>query len=211
MRRIGLFGGTFDPPHNGHVHIARAFADELCLEKVIFIPAGEPYHKQLTSKTTAIQRLEMVKRTIREDNRFDVSDCDLLRSGPTYTFDTISFFKKMLPQSQLWWLVGMDSLMQLPRWYRYQALLKSVNLAVAARGNTGLESISAPLQKWLHNALTKYSLQSEGNDGGRAFILQADYWPISSTFIRTHWTDGGQDDVPSAVAEYVDHEGLYRA
>lgn len=211
MRRIGLFGGTFNPPHNGHIHIAQAFADELKLDSVIFIPAGEPYHKQVTSGTTAAQRLAMVERVCAIDERFCVSDCDLLHKGPTYTFDTISRFRQVFAQAQLWWLLGMDSLLQLPKWYRYKALLGSINLAIAARGDSGLDTIPAELRLWLPAALNKMMLKPESCDGGRAYLLQASYLPISSTYIRNHWSNGGRDDVPSAVAEYIDRECFYNA
>ena len=211
MKRIGLFGGTFDPPHNGHIHIARAFADELQLESVIFIPAGEPYHKQIKSNTTNTQRQDMVERIIAIDKRFSMSDCDLLRKGPTYTFDTVSRFRQVFPQAQIWWLVGMDSLLQLPAWYRYQSLLECTNLAIAARGDATIVSVPAQLQLWLADALNKFKSQPDGNDGGRAFILKADYLPISSTYIRSHWPDGVHHDVPMAVAEYIDQQGLYQA
>jgi nicotinate-nucleotide adenylyltransferase len=211
MKRIGLFGGTFDPPHHGHVHIARAFADELQLESVIFIPAGLPYHKSIYSDTTNAQRLAMVERVMTLDDRFSVSDCDLLRKGPTYTFDTVAQFREVFPQKQLWWLVGMDSLQQLPKWYRYQALLENTNFAIAARGEIGLDAMPQELQGWLPNALAKSRSEIDGNDGGRAYVLQAAYLPISSTSIRSHWSRGNYDGVPATVVEYIDQEGLYRA
>ncbi|WP_239373512.1 nicotinate-nucleotide adenylyltransferase [Snodgrassella gandavensis] len=211
MKRIGLFGGTFDPPHNGHIHIAQAFADELKLDSVIFIPAGDPYHKQVATRTTAAQRLAMVERTIAVDERFSVSDCDVVRNGPTYTIDTVSLFRQVFAQAQLWWLLGMDSLLQLPSWHRYQALLKSINLAIAQRGGLGLAALPVALQQWLPDALAKNLTTPDGIDGGRAVFLQASFLPVSSTDIREQWSMGNHDDVPAGVAEYIDREHLYQA
>lgn len=115
MKKIGLFGGTFDPVHNGHIHIARAFADELALELVVFLPAGDPYHKDST-QTSARHRFAMTELVMAADARFAVSDCDMVREGATYTFDTVQIFRQQFPGAQLWWLLGMDSLLQLHTW-----------------------------------------------------------------------------------------------
>ena len=106
--RIGLFGGTFDPIHKGHTHIARAFADELKLDSVIFLPAGDPYHKD-GAQTPSEHRLAMTELAASADPRFAVSDCDIVRGGATYTFDTVQIFRQQFPTAELWWLLGMDS------------------------------------------------------------------------------------------------------
>ena len=93
MKNIGLFGGTFDPIHNGHLHIARAFADEIGLDLVVFLPAGDPYHKDST-RTPAQERLNMVELAIADEPKFAASDCDIVRDGATYTFDTVQIFRQ---------------------------------------------------------------------------------------------------------------------
>ena len=115
MKNIGLFGGTFDPIHNGHLHIACAFADEIGLDLVVFLPAGDPYHKDST-RTPAQERLNMVELAIADEPKFAASDCDIVRDGATYTFDTVQIFRQQFPGAQLWWLMGSDSLMQLHTW-----------------------------------------------------------------------------------------------
>ena len=113
-RRIGLFGGTFDPPHLGHTRIARAFADQLALDTVIFLPAGDPYHKT-APRAPAADRLAMTRAAAAADPRFAVSDLDIVRSGATYTADTVRIFRQRYPAAALWWLVGADSLAALPQ------------------------------------------------------------------------------------------------
>ena len=118
MPRIGLFGGTFDPIHNGHLHIARSFADELDLESVILLPAGDPYHKT-TPRTAAHHRLAMAEIAAQADSRLAVSDCDIVRQGATYTHDTVQIFRQHFPAAELWLLIGMDSLLHLHTWHRW--------------------------------------------------------------------------------------------
>lgn len=215
MNRIGLFGGTFDPPHDGHVHIARAFADMLKLDSVVFIPAGDPYHKVKVSRTSARQRLAMVELATAADLRFAASDCDLVRHGATHSLDTVSLFRQVFPQVQLWWLMGMDSLLTLPDWYRYEAFLKAVNLAVAVRAEASLSQLPVSLQSWLSAALGKAEAQPDGTDGGRLRLLQAAAMNISSSAIRAQWAAGCVDqvraEVPAAVFDYIDCHRLYRA
>lgn len=214
MKRIGLFGGTFDPIHNGHLHIARAFADELALDSVVFIPAGDPYHKAQPTTTPAQHRLHMVELAITEEPRFAVSDCDILREGATYTFDTVSIFRQAYPQAQLWWLMGMDSLVHIHTWHHYQALLRQVNLAVAQRGNANVGMAAADVQRWLPEALDKAQQQPEGIDGGRIHWLNAVFLPVSATEIRKQWqaqqTATVGQSVPDKVVNYFIRNHLYQ-
>ena len=133
MNKLGLFGGSFDPIHNGHLHIARAFADELALDSVIFLPAGDPYHKNATSASAA-QRLAMVEAAIESDSRFAASDVDMVRDGATYSVDTVQIFRQHFADAELWWLMGMDSLLQLHTWKNWRTFARLTHIAVAARG-----------------------------------------------------------------------------
>ncbi len=201
MQKIGLFGGTFDPIHNGHLHIARAFADELALESVIFLPAGDPYHKQ-SPRTAAHHRLAMTELAARNDKRFAVSDCDIIRKGATYTFDTVQIFRQLFPQAQLYWLLGMDSLLQLHTWSRWQQLVKQIHIAVAVREGDSLNHAARELQDWIGQALQEGSLH----------LLQAPPHTASSTEIREKICRG--EDIgrltDPAVAEYIAQHHLYR-
>ncbi|EGZ44146.1 nicotinate-nucleotide adenylyltransferase [Neisseria wadsworthii] len=201
MKKLGLFGGTFDPIHNGHLHIARAFADELGLDTVIFLPAGDPYHKN-TGRTLAKHRLAMTELAVADDERFAVSDCDIVREGATYTFDTIQIFRQQFPQTKLYWLMGMDSLLQLHTWSRWQSLVKMVDIAVAAREGEQLNHASKALHQWLGQALQDGSLH----------LLQAPLSNISSTEIREKVRAGAglEGLVDRRVERYIEQHGLYR-
>lgn len=199
--RIGLFGGTFDPIHKGHTHIARAFADELKLDSVIFLPAGDPYHKDGT-QTPAEHRLAMTELAAAADPRFAVSDCDIVRGGATYTFDTVQIFRQQFPAARLWWLLGSDSLMKLHTWKKWQTLVKQTHIAVAMREGDSLGQTPRELHAWLGEALQNGSVR----------ILQAPLYDISSTQIRQDIRNGSLPDglIPPQVARYIREHGLYR-
>lgn len=199
MPRIGLFGGTFDPIHNGHLHIARSFADELDLESVILLPAGDPYHKT-TPRTAAHHRLAMAEIAAPADSRLAVSDCDIVRQGATYTHDTVQIFRQHFPAAELWLLIGMDSLLQLHTWHRWQNLVRQCRIAAAPRPGSSLAQAPAPLQTWLAEALPQ----------GRLHILQAKPLPISSSQIRQQIAaEHTSPDIPPAVLDYIRQHQLY--
>ncbi len=156
----------------------------------------------------------MVELAIADEPRFAASDCDMVRIGATYTFDTVSIFRQAYPQAQLWWLMGMDSLLHIHQWQRYQALLQQANFAVAPRGEGRLAAVAPAVQQWLPEALAKAVRQPQGHDGGRLHLLQTPYWPISSTEIRAqcgHGRAGVQEVLPAAVAAYIAKNHLYQA
>lgn len=199
MPSIGLFGGTFDPIHSGHLHIARSFADELRLSSVIFLPAGDPYHKT-APRTPAAHRLAMVEIAAQADPRFAVSDCDIVRQGATYTHDTVQIFHQHFPAAEIWLLIGMDSLLQLHTWHRWQNLVRQCRIAAAPRPGTSLAQAPAPLQAWLAEALPQ----------GRLHILQAAPLPASSTQIRQQLAASGTSpDLPPTVLAYIRQHHLY--
>jgi len=199
MPRIGLFGGTFDPIHNGHLHIARSFTDELDLESVILLPAGDPYHKT-APRTAAHHRLAMAEIAAQADSRLAVSDCDIVRQGATYTHDTVQIFRQHFPAAELWLLIGMDSLLQLHTWHRWQNLVRQCRIAAAPRPGSSLAQAPVPLQTWLAEALPQ----------GRLHILQAEPLPISSSQIRQQLAaEHTSPDLPPAVLDYIRQHQLY--
>ena len=200
-QRIGIFGGSFNPLHCGHVAMARAFADELALDSVLFVPAGNPYHKA-HADVGREHRWQMVQCVTELDARFAASDVDLVREGETYTIDTVQIFKQIYPNAQWWWLMGMDSFMALHTWKHWQALVRQVSIAVAARPGQSLRQLPAVLQGYAADALKTGSLH----------FLNAPEMAVSSTEIRRKIQAGADisGDVPSAVQQYILQHGLYR-
>lgn len=202
MKKLGLFGGTFDPIHNGHLHIAKIFAQQLNLDCVIFLPAGDPYHKNKPHTTTDVHhRIAMIEAAIANGPLFAVSDVDL-RAGKTYTIDTIQIFKQHFTQTQWWFLMGMDSLLQLHTWKNWQSLVKQTNIAVAARQGSILQNAPPALHQWLGEALNNHSL----------VLLDAPEYPVSSTQIRQalQQKQDTKNWLPEKVTQYIQQHQLYQ-
>lgn len=132
--RIGLFGGTFDPPHVGHLILAETAADSLALDCVLFVPAGDPPHKAASDvRASAAHRAAMVERAIADNPRFGLCRADLDRPGPHYTVDMLRVVKADYPGAELFFLIGGDSLRDLPAWSRPAELIALARLGVMRR------------------------------------------------------------------------------
>ena len=206
--KLGLFGGTFDPIHNGHLSMAAAFADELGLDQVVFIPAGDPYHKSVATRTPAVKRLAMVEAAIAGDVRFAASDIDMVREGATYTVDTLQILRQYYPNAEMWWLMGMDSLLSLHTWHRYQDIFKLANVAVAARNDEKIQQVAPEMRALVAQGLSQATSASKG----QLRLLQWQPEDISSTQIRNAVKSGLTIDgwVPKPVRDYISTHGLYR-
>ena len=133
--RIGIYGGSFNPIHIGHLHVADIAARQMNLDRVIFCPAGDPYMKDPNEIASCWDRLSMVSAAIMQDNRFMVSTVDAVRQGPTYTIDTMRELKVVYPHDDLFFIMGTDAFNQLPRWKGYQELLELTDFIVVQRKN----------------------------------------------------------------------------
>lgn len=206
--KLGLFGGTFDPIHNGHLSMAAAFADELALDQVVFIPAGDPYHKSVATRTPAAKRMAMVEAAISGDVRFSASDIDMVREGATYTVDTLQILRQYYPNAEIWWLMGMDSLLSMHTWHRYQDVFKLANVAVAARNDEKIQQVAPEMRALVAQGLSQATSASKG----QLRLLQWQPEDISSTQIRNAVKSGLAIDgwVPKPVRDYISTHGLYR-
>ncbi len=132
--RIGVYGGTFDPPHLGHLILAETAADSLALARVLFVPAADPPHKAAaTIRATAAHRLAMVELAIAGNPRFALSRVDVDRPGPHYSVDMLRLLRAQFPAAELVFLIGVDSLRDLPTWSRPRELLRLATLGVMRR------------------------------------------------------------------------------
>jgi len=144
--RVGILGGTFDPIHIGHLVAASEAHTALQLDKVVFMPAGSPWQKTDRSITEAAHRFAMVERSIANDLRFEVSDLDIRRAGPTYSIDTVLEWQQAHPDDEIFWIVGADALVGISTWHRWQEFVKlarivSVDRAFGTAEHTGLEEV----------------------------------------------------------------------
>jgi nicotinate-nucleotide adenylyltransferase len=226
--RIAFFGGTFDPPHCGHLTIARAAADRLRLDKVLFAPVGRQPLKQNSSVASFDDRVAMVSLAIAQDARFEVStiDAPLPNGRPNYTVDTILRLKNGLaPEDKLFCLIGADSFLSVSHWYRAAELLLACNFIVAGRPGTGpldagLENTRQRLPRGMHIAgksqqqtgLLEFTLTNDAGEHSNLYCLPDLHEDVSATAVRSSLTrqSFSSDELPEEVAEYIRTHHLYR-
>jgi nicotinate-nucleotide adenylyltransferase len=191
-RRIGLFGGTFDPVHNAHVALARLALGELRLDELRWIPTGEPWQKAWPI-TPVEHREAMVRIAMGEEPRFVLDRCEIERAGPSYTLDTVRELQARQPDAQWFLIIGQDQYAGLHTWRDWPELLARVKLAVANRPGAVPQPDPQVLQ------------------AGHAAV-PLPMMDISSTDIRARVAAGQgiADLVPTGVARYIDQHRLYR-
>ncbi|MBU0719403.1 MAG: nicotinate-nucleotide adenylyltransferase [Planctomycetes bacterium] len=200
--QVGLLGGSFDPIHNGHLAIARAVAQRLALDRVIFLPSANPPHKAVDRLSDAEHRAAMVRLAIAGEPLFDFSDYDLTRSGPSYTIDTVAHFHRLLGSDVgLFWIIGGDTLAELAAWHRVRELVDNCRIVTASRPGWTTTDWSR-----LQTVLT-----SEQITRLRADVLDTPLVDISSTDIRNRVRQGQSIAhlVPEEVYRYIDAQRLY--
>lgn len=133
MMKKGIFGGTFDPIHNGHLYIAHEAINRLGLDEVIFMPSGNPPHKTERKKSEASLRFELVKMAIKGESKFSVSSYEIKNSGLSYTYKTVEYFKRLEPQTEWYFITGADCLAELSLWKSVDKILRSCTLVVFNR------------------------------------------------------------------------------
>jgi nicotinate-nucleotide adenylyltransferase len=198
--KLGVLGGTFDPVHNGHMMLAEAALSHLDLKQVIFIPAGHPYFKTSQPVTAAIHRLRMVEMAIAGKPHFRLSDVEVKRGGVTYTVDTLRELKDSLkPRDELFFIMGRDSLKELPLWRRPLELISLCRLVVVPRAGCPKPDLTA-LEKEIPGL------------SQRLVMLDEPQIDISSSGIREKVRNGAdiRELVPESVADYISENGLYR-
>lgn len=201
---MGLFGGSFNPPHLGHVAVAQAVRDALGLDALWLMPAGKPPHKpDHPEMASAEDRLEMTRLAAGEAG-LEVTDVELRRTGPSYTIDTVRALEAAHPEAEFHFLIGADSVDELPTWHRAAELLAEVPFVVVARPGHSIEEGLAVVAR---------ELGPEAAASLRARVVRAPELPISSTAIRQKIKDGDptwRNDVPPGVARFIEERGLYR-
>ena len=204
MRRIGLFGGTFDPPHVGHLVLAESARDRLGLDEVHFIPAGQPPHKPGRRITGAAQRVAMARLAVRGNRAFAVSTLEARRGGRSFTIETLREVAADAPRARLFLLMGADSLDEFATWREPEAILRLATLAVAKRPGV------APRARRRLRAVTGRGPSSAG--GARIEWLDNAEIAVSSSIVRTRVREGRSIRylVPDTVAAYIARHRLYR-
>jgi nicotinate-nucleotide adenylyltransferase len=183
--RIGIFGGSFDPVHHGHLILARAAREELGLDRIVFIPANMSPHKTDTRPATAEDRWNMVNLAIKGEDGLTASDVELRRPAPSYTVDTLRDFRAEQPDDEFVLLIGADNVAKFDTWREPQEIRRLAPIAVLDRA---------------------------GNEAAHDWPVVRRQIDISSTDIRTRVTAGRSIRylTPASVCDYITAQGLYR-
>jgi nicotinate-nucleotide adenylyltransferase len=195
-RRLGILGGTFDPVHSGHLAIAAAAREQLGLERILFVPAGQPWRKD-REITPAEHRVAMVRLAIAREPAYELSLVEIEREGPSYMVDTLEELQRSFPAAELALILGEDALADLPNWKEARRILDLAVLAIAPRQGRRLSKD----ESW--RALPGIS--------GRMEWLEMEPVAVSSTSIRAHIHRGSPVEgmAPPAVEEYFRKHRLY--
>ncbi len=200
MEKIGIMGGTFDPLHFGHLSLAEAVRDELELDRVIFIPAGKPPHKENENLGSSEDRYNMTLLGCKDNPFFEVSKIELEREGKSYSVDTMRELKGLYPEgTEFYFILGADSLMDLEKWREPQTLLSMCSFAAVARPGYKNKKTEAQIKKLRE----KYNADIRHIESSRL--------EISSTDIRNKISLGksAKYSVPEEVLKYIEDKGLY--
>ncbi|MCP4584028.1 MAG: nicotinate-nucleotide adenylyltransferase [candidate division Zixibacteria bacterium] len=190
MSKLGILGGTFDPPHIGHLILAQAALENLKLDKIIFIPAANQPQKQLQQVSSVAIRLKMLKLALGNEEQFEISEIEISRDGLSYTCDTVDELKDMYPKAALYLIIGGDNISEIETWKKPEDIFTKANVAAALRPE----------------------FKSIGTYMNKIKIIDMPQVDISSTLIRKNVKDGKSIKylVPERVENYISANGLYR-
>ncbi|MBQ2780451.1 MAG: nicotinate (nicotinamide) nucleotide adenylyltransferase, partial [Clostridia bacterium] len=196
--RIALYGGSFDPIHNGHIELAQAFVEALSLDKVIFMPTATPPHKLKSEMAAAEHRLAMCKLATAQLPWAEVSDAEISRGGASFTVDTLTDLTAAYPDADWFLLTGADMFVTLPSWYRFADIARMATLCTVPRDDKDAAELRARAER----------MQEQG---ARCFVLPQAVTQVSSTQLRD-MARAGEDMtalVPPCVADYICAQRLY--
>ena len=211
--KIGLFGGTFDPIHWGHLRSAEEVSETFGLDRVYFIPASIPPHKRGQTTTPAEDRLQMVRRGVSGNSRFSVSTVEISRVGVSYSIDTIRAFKaKKLKGDSLYFIIGLDAFREISTWKDFADIFPLCHFIVTSRGSREsdpLKGTGIAVKKLFCYDFKRKNYRHRS--GTRILFIELTDIAISASEIRTLVKQGKSIRylVPSAVERYVKRRGLY--
>jgi len=221
VNRLGLLGGSFNPIHKGHLAIASQVRDKLQLDRVLFIPTGDPPHKRNGSLAPAIDRFEMVRLAIADSPVFEISDIEVQRTGKSYSIDTVRELQKRYdPSTELYFIIGLDAFLDLPNWKTPQELLSACRFVVVPRPGHSFQLLtqlsllpaldSRALAQLDTGILRRLDIAIPSCPG--VICLLVTPCPISSSGIRQQLRVGKTpaNVLPPPVESYILHHSLYQ-
>lgn len=193
-----IFGGTFNPVHNGHINLVNAVIEQLSPERLIVIPSNIPPHKVADCLASDADRMNMLTLAFENIPNVTVSDCELTRKGRSYTVDTLEYFSELYPNDDLYFVMGTDMLQTLPNWHRSDRIMQLATLLGVSRDNND-EKLIAEYCEAIKRA------------GGRCELIKCQPYPISSTEIRENISaDIAKNALPEKVYKYICEHRLYQ-
>ena len=198
MQKIAILGGTFNPIHNGHLHLVKRFSEKIGFDRVIFIPTKVPTHKGEEQLASAEHRVRMC-RLAAEELGYEVSDMEVKRETPSYTVLTLETLKHKFPNDMLYFITGEDMFLSLLTWNSPDRIFQLATICSATRSIEGMEKME------------QYAQILKTHDANTT-LANIDFLPISSTLVRTAWRKGEDIShlVPAAVMDYMKQYDLYK-
>lgn len=198
-QKIGIMGGTFDPIHQAHLILAQQCLVQYRLDRVLFIPTGQPPHKAGQKVTKAVERYQMTQRAIMDNPFFELSDIEINRIGNTYTDETLAQLHQEYPGAEFYFILGADSLFYLERWHNPDVIFHLCYIVAANRGNKSMEEMDEQIA------------YLESKYHGKIYKLNTPNMEISSNYLRQLRAEGHSIRyyVPDSVLEYIEDHDLY--
>lgn len=224
VRKIGILGGTFDPPHIGHLKLASHFAKLLHLDELLLIPSGEPWQKgsgitpaEIRFQLTEAAGIDLARALLylKVPTQVGIDRIEIDRAGPSYAIDTVKALRDRYgDQASLTWLMGADSLIQLPTWNAWEELIQYVHFAVASRPRHDMKTELSPVvAKLLEDHQTSNATALENQASGLIYIDESLAIDLSSTDLRTQLQRPGSLDseqIPASALQIITNLGLYQ-
>ena len=201
MSKIGIFGGTFNPIHLGHIRLGQLVLDEIKLDKILFIPDNTPPHKSNKELASGTDRLEMINISLKDHKNMESSDIELKREGKSYTYETLLELKKQNPNDELFLLTGADMFLTLDKWREPETIFETANIIGVPRVDSDFEKMEEYAEKVIKPM------------GAKVFMLsQTVFDTASSTYVRENIDDYQKirDMITPEVYGYITEKNLYR-
>ena len=201
MSKIGIFGGTFNPIHLGHIRLGQLVLEEIKLDKIMYIPDNTPPHKSDKDLACGEDRLNMIDISLKDHVDMESSDIELKREGKSYSFETLLELKKLYPNDELYLITGADMFLTLDKWREPETIFKTANIIGVPRVNSDFEK----MEEYVENVIKPM--------GAKVFMLsQTVFDTASSTYVRENIDDYQKikDMITREVYRYITEKGLYR-
>lgn len=201
MSKIGIFGGTFNPIHLGHIRLGQLVLEEIKLDKILFIPDNTPPHKSNKELASGTDRLEMINISLKDHKNMESSDIELRREGKSYTFETLLELKKQNPDDELYLITGADMFLTLDKWREPETIFETANIIGVPRVDSDFEK----MEEYAENVIKPM--------GAKVFMLsQTVFDTASSTYVRDNIDDYQKikDMITPEVYKYITENDLYR-